>query len=71
MDDDVLETNNLLSPSDVAAMCGVSDETVRKWIVAGALPFIEVGPSFLRRIYRRDAEAMIRRPATPDKPSAI
>lgn len=57
-DDDVETNSNLISVGEAARVCGVSDETIRKWILAGALPFIEVGPNFVRRIYRRDAERM-------------
>lgn len=62
------ETNNLISAGEVAEMCGVEYETVRKWMVAGALPFVEVGPNFIRRIYRRDAERMIRRRQSAGEP---
>ena len=57
-EDDVQTNENLISVGDAARICGVSDETIRKWILKGALPYIEVGPSFTRRIYRRDAERM-------------
>jgi len=71
-DDEPVETNgNLISPYEVAALCGVDYETVRKWMVSGALPFVEVGPRFVRRVYRRHAEAMIRRPDDQKKTPAI
>lgn len=69
------ETHNLLTGGEVAEMCGVSYETVRKWMVSGALPFIESGPNFVRRVYRRDAERMKRQGQPPvdeaDKAHAI
>lgn len=65
------ETNNLISLSEAAEICGVDYDTVRKWCVAGALPYVEVGPTAIKRVYRRDAERMVRRgsvtPARPDR----
>lgn len=62
--------SNLLTLAEVAELCAVSDETIRKWINAGALPYVEVGPTFIKRVYRRDAERMIQpaKIANPDTP---
>lgn len=59
------EHQNLLSLSEVADLCGVDYDTVHKWCRAGALPYIEVGPTNIKRVYRRDAERMLKTPSTP------
>ncbi len=66
-DDPPSENMNLLSLSQVAEICGVDYDTVLKWCRLGALPYIEVGPTSILRVYRRDAEKMLRRPSAASR----
>lgn len=51
--------DRLLTTSDVARMYGVSDETVRRWIRKGVIPFTQVGPYRAKRIRLSDAEHLM------------
>lgn len=57
--------DNLLTVQQVADLCHVDYDTALKWCRAGALPYLEVGPTRIKRIYRRDALKMLQ----PAKPS--
>ena len=41
--------NDLLTTSAVAKLLGVTPQTIRLWIRKGALTYVEVGPTHLRR----------------------
>jgi hypothetical protein len=61
--------NNLLTIQQVADLCHVDYDTALKWCRVGALAFIEVGPTRIKRVYRKDALAMLQ-PAKPTATSA-
>ena len=51
----------LLSIQECAAVCGVSSQTVRRWVLTGQLPACKLGPgrSSPVRIRREDLEQFI------------
>ena len=49
----------LLTTGEVARMLFVTDETIRRWILDGRLPAINL-PSGQKRIRRDDVEAILR-----------
>ena len=52
----------LLSEPEVAALCGVSRHTVRRWKAAGLLQIVELPFGMRRNLYRRaDVEAFLAR----------
>jgi excisionase family DNA binding protein len=51
--------DRLLTTSDVARLYGVSDETVRRWIRKGVIPFTQVGPYRSKRIRLSDAKQLM------------
>ena len=52
----------LLSEPEVAALCGVSRHTVRRWKAAGLLRTVELPFGMRRNLYRRaDVEAFLAR----------
>ena len=52
----------LLSEPEVAALCGVSRHTVRRWKAAGLLRAVELPFGMRRNLYRRaDVEAFLAR----------
>ena len=52
----------LLSELEVAALCGVSRHTVRRWKAAGLLRTVELPFGMRRNLYRRaDVEAFLAR----------
>ena len=52
----------LLSEPEVAALCGVSRNTVRLWQAAGLLQMVELPFGMRRNLYRRaDVEAFLTR----------
>jgi excisionase family DNA binding protein len=52
----------LLSEPEVAALCGVSRHTVRRWKAAGLLRAVELPFGLRRNLYRRaDVEAFLAR----------
>ncbi len=52
----------LLSEPEVAALCGVSRNTVRRWKTAGLLRAVELPFGIRRNLYRRvDVEAFLAR----------
>lgn len=53
------DRRRLLTLQEAADLCRVDYDTVLKWVRAGALPFVEVGPTRIKRVYRRDVELMI------------
>lgn len=55
---------DLLTAPQVAALLGVSDESVRRWADTGKLRYIAL-PSGQRRFRRSDIEAIL----TPDEPT--
>jgi excisionase family DNA binding protein len=46
--------DELLTVSQVAAEYKISEETVRRWMKGGHIPFIPVGPFKIKRIRRGD-----------------
>jgi excisionase family DNA binding protein len=44
----------LFTIREIAAAFHVSEETIRLWIKQGDIPYIEVGPSRLKRLRPRD-----------------
>jgi excisionase family DNA binding protein len=50
--------DDFLTTTDAAAMLGVSDETVRRWVEAGRLRHIRL-PSGQIRFRREDIEAIL------------
>lgn len=50
----------LLTLKQVADRYSVDYDTVLKWCNTGALPFVHVGPTRLKRVYQSDAERMVR-----------
>ncbi len=56
---DATTDDNLISLQVAAAMCGVDYDTVLKWCRAGALQYVEVGPTCIKRVYRRDVKRLI------------
>jgi excisionase family DNA binding protein len=59
-----MTTIDLLRVKEVAAILGVHEYSVRRWLSKGALPFVKVGGR--TRIRRSDLERFIR----PGKPAA-
>lgn len=51
---------NLLTLQEGADICDVDYETFRRWVAKGVLPHVVIGPSNLKRVYRRDVERLIR-----------
>ncbi|MDP9363797.1 MAG: helix-turn-helix domain-containing protein [Chloroflexota bacterium] len=56
-------TDEILSPTQAAALVGVSELTLRRWLSANKIPSFKVGAS--RRLYRRDLDAAITAQRTP------
>lgn len=54
------DPDELLTLEECAAMCTVDYETFRRWVAKGVVPHVQVGPSNLKRVRRRDVDALIR-----------
>jgi len=50
--------DDLLSPAEVGAALGVTDETIRRWAKTGKLPVVQM-PSGRFRVRRSDVEAIL------------
>ena len=61
MDNEAPTGEEPLKVGEAAAILKVSDQTVRNWADAGALPFVRT-PGGQRRFRRRDVEALLRFP---------
>jgi excisionase family DNA binding protein len=55
-----MSPDDLLRPSECAALYQVHPETVRRWLRKGIVPCVEVGPFHARRIRRSDADRFFR-----------
>lgn len=54
------ERRELLTLQEAAEMCAVDYETFRRWVIKGVLPHVQVGPTNIKRVYRRDVDQLIR-----------
>jgi excisionase family DNA binding protein len=59
---DMTEPSDLLTTNEVAAMAGVSRQTVWRWATEGVLPTAIELPSGHRRYRRSAVEALFNRP---------
>lgn len=46
--------------SEAAEACHVDYDTFLAWVRKGVIPYVTVGPSNQKRVYRSDVEALIR-----------
>lgn len=54
------ERRTMLTLQEAADVCTVDYETFRRWVQKGVLPHVVIGPSRLKRVYRRDVLQLIR-----------
>lgn len=54
----VKPARDLIGLDDAAAICGVTPRTIRRWIAAGQLPAVRVGPRLIK-VSTRDLSALM------------
>jgi excisionase family DNA binding protein len=57
----------LLTPAQVAKICGVSRMTVYRWMRSGKLPYQTLGKHYPKLIYEKDIPTFLRRKLPLDK----
>lgn len=56
----VAAAKDMMTLAEAAAQCDVDYDTFLRWVRAGRVPFVEVGPHRLKRVRRGDVEQLVR-----------
>lgn len=52
--------DDLLTVREAAGLLRINYDTLLRWLAKGVIPYVSVGPTNLKRVYRRDVDRLKR-----------